>query len=526
MIGPPRIEYDGIPVKLDTRKTLALLIFLAVTRRNHRRDSLLNMLWPDSNQTQGQALLRHSLYAIRKTLEGDWINSDRDNIGINPGADFWVDADRFHSLLAGYGKHGHGEDEVCVSVLKEELDVATENETVQLCKAIKAGFPRTEAHSIRAAAGIHPNNLPRQLTSFIGRTHEINEVKRLLSTTTLLTFTGTGGCGKTRLALRVVSDVLEEYRDGVWLVELASLSDPALVAKSVASTLDVHEHPGQSITETLSDFLRSKQMMIVLDNCEHLNQACGELAESLLHSTQNLKILVTSREPLYVTGECEFLVPPLRVPDSDDGGRQSVEQLMQYEAVRLYQERAGAVITKFAVTNENASAVAGICMHLDGLPLAIELATARLKILSPQALLERMGGGLEVLKGGARDLPARQKTLRKAIGWSYDLLDENEKTLFRRLSVFAGGFSITAVEAVCSIRENELGTDMLDGLASLVDKSLLRILQPYQEANREPRFQMLETIRKYAGEKLAESSESRSLNKRFAAYFTKLAEKA
>jgi predicted ATPase len=292
-------------------------------------------------------------------------------------------------------------------------------------------FPRT-----RAPERLSPNNLPIQLTSFVGREREIAEVKDLLTDQRLLTLTGPGGCGKTRLALQVAGDLVERFEDGVWLVELASLSDPALVPQAIASTLEVREAPGRSLTEVVIEHLKSKKTLLVLDNCEHLINACAALANALLRACQDLKILATSREALDIAGEATWLLTSLSLPDSRR--LPAVKELKRYEAVRLFVERAAAT-SRFELTKENAPVVARLCRRLDGMPLAIELAAARVRLLSVEQISERLDDRFRLLATNSRTTVPRHKTLRATMDWSHDLLSENERVLFRRLAVFEIG---------------------------------------------------------------------------------------
>jgi len=372
-----------------------------------------------------------------------------------------------------------------------------------------------------------PHNLPVQATPLIGREKELGEITERLRgrEVRLLTLTGPGGTGKTRLALQAAADLVDSFEDGVFFVNLAPLTDPALVASTIAQALGVREAADRPLTDTLAEYLREKQLLLLLDNFEQATEA-APLVGQLLTAAAGLKVLVTSRIPLHLRGEQEYPVPTLSLPDPKL--RLPLERLTQYESVRLFIERARAVKPDFSVTNENAPAVAEICVRLDGLPLAIELAAARIRILPPQAMLTRLHSRLKLLTGGARDLPARQQTLRSAIEWSHELLSEEERVLFRRLAIFAGGGTLEAIEQVCTVEGDASagsgpGLDVLEGVSSLVEKSLLR---QEESAEGEPRFVMLETIHEYAHEKLQESAEAEEVGRRHTELFLALAEEA
>jgi predicted ATPase/DNA-binding SARP family transcriptional activator len=420
-------------------------------------------------------------------------------------------------------------------LLAEELAVEPAAETYSLLEELRPAGRETTSVSDKpliapasqsSAAGAGPGAsarppgfLPRFLNRLLGREREVAELKRLLTDPdmALVTITGTGGIGKTRLAVEAAATLCDTFPDGRFLVDLAPLRDPSLVVSTIARSLGVRGGASQSLTESLKEWLRSKQLLLLLDNFEHLLPAALLVAE-LLASCPLLKVLVTSRAPLHLRGEQEFSVPPLALPDLRH--LPLVEVLSRCAAVELFIQRARSVTPDFALTEENAAAVAEICRSLDGLPLAIELAAARIKVLPPQALLSRLERRLPLLTDGARDLPARQQTLRDAIAWSYDLLGEEEQTLFRRLSVLIGGCTLEAAEAVGNAG-HELGTEILDGIASLVDKSLL---QQETVDGGEPRFRMLETIREFGMERLAKSGEEAAIRQRHACYFVVLAE--
>jgi predicted ATPase/class 3 adenylate cyclase/Tfp pilus assembly protein PilF len=366
------------------------------------------------------------------------------------------------------------------------------------------------------------NNLPAQPTPLVGRERELEEVLTLLrspNNVRLLTLTGPGGTGKTRLGLQAAAELTDEFEDGVFFVALAAIADPALVAPNVARTLGLTESGNQPPEELLKGYLRQRQMLLMLDNFEQIIES-ALLLDELLSAASGLKVLATSRTPLRLYGEHEFPVPPLSLPDPESVS--PVEFLIQYEAVKLFVDRARAVRPDFSLTEENAPAVVEICARLDGLPLAIELAAARTKLLPPQAMLSRLGNRLKLLTGGPRDFAERQRTLRNTIEWSYEMLDEGEKTLFARLAVFSGGSTLEAIEAVCD-PQGDLPMDALEGVSSLLDKSLLR-----QEEGQggEPRFEMLETIHEYASERLNEQGDAETIRRAHAEYFLFLAEVA
>ena len=363
-----------------------------------------------------------------------------------------------------------------------------------------------------------PNNLPTQLTTFIGREREIAQGLALLGRTRLLTLTGPGGTGKTRLSLQLAAEAAGEFSDGAFWVPLAPISDPELVPSTIAHALGIQVGGKEQPLDRVIEHLRGKRLLLVLDNFEQILPAAVVVA-SLLESSVGLTVLTSSRAPLRISGEQEYPIPPLDLPDPER--LPSLEELTQSDAVRLFVERARSVKPDFLVTAENAAAIAEICFRLDGLPLALELAAARVKLLSPLAMLPRLRQGLDLLASGAADRTDRQRTLRGAIGWSYDLLDDGLQRLFRRCSVFVGGAGLEQLEAVCG-PDAEIGRPVFDGISELVDHSLIRQL----EADGEPRFRMLVTIREYALEKLAAGDEGDLIHARHAAAYLALAEQS
>lgn len=363
-----------------------------------------------------------------------------------------------------------------------------------------------------------PNNLPRQLTTFIGREKEIAEVTSLLRKTSLLTVTGTGGCGKTRLTLQVAADMLEEFPDGVWFVELAPLTEPGLVAQTVAQVLNLPEQMSKSFTQVVTESLVDKRLLIVLDNCEHLLTACAQIANSLLRSCPHVKILASSREAMGIGGEQTYRVPSLSLPNLK---QVTLENVSAYEAVRLFIERALLCRPDFVVTNQNAPALASVCHHLDGIPLAIELAAARVRSLTVEEINERLDNRFRLLTGGSRTALPRQQTLRAAIDWSYDLLNVQERWFLSQLSVFAGGWTLAAVEGICS-DDTIADFETLDFLTSLVDKSLVMV----ERSEERTRYRLLESVRQYAANRLEESGGRLPVRVRHRDYFVRLAEEA
>jgi predicted ATPase/DNA-binding SARP family transcriptional activator len=414
--------------------------------------------------------------------------------------------------------------ERCVKSLKE-YGVEPSEQTRALYERLKVGKENLETGQIvlvKAKREESPKtNLPVPLTSFIGREREIEEVKLLLSSTRLLTLTGSGGVGKTRLAIQAANDLIKSYKDGVWWVELAPLIDEALVPQAVAQALGVRESPGQPLTESLKDFLREKQLLLALDNCEHLITVCAQLANDLLIQCADLRILTTSRETLGITGETTLHVPALSFPVL--ANLSQMQNLKEFESVQLFVERAAAAHPDLALTQQNAFAVTKICQRLDGIPLALELAAARVRVLSLEEIATHLDDRFTLLTHGSRTALPRQQTLRAAIDWSYDLLSGPEQIFFKRLSVFAGGFTLEAAEVVAA-GEDVSRSQATNLVGQLINKSLVTV--EARSENADTRYGMLETIREYAREKLDGTGETERVRQRHRDMFIAFAEGA
>ena len=364
-----------------------------------------------------------------------------------------------------------------------------------------------------------PNNLHTQITSFVGREKELADVKKLLHDAHMLTLIGPGGTGKTRLSIQAASESMSSYSNGVWLVELAPILDPLLVPRTTALAIGLRDEPQRPVIDMLCDYLREKKMLILLDNCEHLVDACAQMANKILQIAPNVRILASSREALGIAGEVTYRVPSLGLPDMNH--LPPVESLGQYEAVKLFIDRATSAIPSFTVTNDNAPSLAQICHRLDGIPLAIELAATKIRVLSVEQIAMRLDDRFKLLTGGSRTALERHQTLRAAIDWSYNLLSHEEQILFRRLSIFVNGWALEAAESVCA-DESIKNEDVLNLLEQLINKSLVIA----KELQGESRYHVLETMRQYANEKLVESGESNTLHDRHLNYFLNLAETA
>lgn len=634
-LGPPEIRLDDRPVAFPTRKSIALLAYLSVTGKPQRRDTLAAFFWPEQDQSRARASLRHALWTLGKAGLADWVASDGELIGLQPG--YELDAGEFQSLLAQARLHTHPEGEICPvclsrlsqaaglyradflagftlrdspefddwqmfqaeslrqeladllerlvrlhaaagefelaiqharrwagldafheppqrwlmrlyassrrrslalkqyetlrQTLQRELGVEPEETTRRLYEEIRTGL--TAATAVRATPPANPppgvplhHNLPPVLTSLLGRVQETAAVCGLLrqADTRLLTLTGPPGIGKTRLSLQAAAELLDHFKEGVYFVPLTAIQEIELVPRAITQSLGIIETGSRSPEAALKEFFRDRPMLLVLDNFEHVLGAAPLVIE-LLGACPGLKILATSRAPLRIRSERQFPLEPLELPDLER--LPDFETLSACPSIALFAARAAEVEPGFRLDEANAAAVAEICYHLDGLPLAIELAAAWTKLLPLKTLLERLSNRLGLLKGGPVDLPERQRTLRAAIDWSYQLLERQEQKLLARLSIFVESWSLEGALAVMKGLETAGGNgspeDVLEGLYSLVDKSLV---ERRAGADESVRFSMLETIHEYAAEKLLASRGEHPLHRRHAIYYVQLASKA
>lgn len=484
--------------------------------------------------------LKACLAAQLAILEEEWVTPTpiKVRMGLHTGAVDQRDNDYFGPPLNRVARLlslGHG-GQVLLSNVTQELvrDSLPENAALkdmgahrmkdlaraeQVFQLLHPALPSEFAPLKSLDNANYPNNLPQQTTSFIGREKELREVNDLLKTTRVLTLTGFGGCGKSRLSLQIAAEALENYKDGVWFIELAPVTDGAIVAHAIAAVLNIREEPGRPLLQTILAFLKTKSMLFVVDNCEHLIAESARVVAALVQSCQNVRVLASSREALGVPGELLYRMPPLSRPTPNE--KTSLEALTQFEAVRLFIDRATFHQANFAATNANAPALAELCYRLDGIPLAIELAAARIRAMSVEEINNRLDNLFRLLTGGARTALPRQQTLRALIDWSYDLLNEQERLMWQRLSIFSGGWTLEAAEQVCS---GDLIEDweVLDLLISLVDKSLV-IAESHLG---ETRYRLLETVRQYARDIMKESDPAEMTRTRHQEYFLQFAESA
>lgn len=470
-----------------------------VPEREHYRQLYLESLLKLTQMARAQSDYARAIECAQQVLENDPANEHAHQHLM------------FAQMALGNRDAALAQYETCCRALQTELDVEPMPETTALYEWICQSAPKE--HGL--AAGL--TNLPIPSSRFVGRQHETAQVKAALAEQRLVTLTGAGGSGKTRLAIQVATDLLDRFRDGVWWVELGPLADASLVPQAVAKALGVRETSNEPISATLAHWIGERQMLLVLDNCEHLIAACAQLTEQWLLACPGLVILATSREGLGIYGEATYLVPPLSVPHHDV----KLETLQEYEAIRLFVERAQSTRSDFVLTEQNSRAVAQICRHLDGIPLALELAAARVSSLPVDEIAARLGDHFDWLETSNPAAAPRQQTLRALIDWSYELLLSEEKVLFRRLAVFQRSGTLQAIEQVCS-GEGITRAQVLDVLARLIDKSLL-----YSEEQNGIRvYRMLDTIRQYALDKLQAADETKRMRDRHLDYFLALAEVA
>ncbi len=514
---------DGEPVpdaawRLKKARELVKLLALAPGHRLHR-EQVMDVLWRDRGPAAAANNLHQAVYVARRALDPGAIEVREEVLQLR--AD--VDVDRLERAAADARRsRTPAAYRAALSIYGGELlpenryDDWVEERRDEL--AGMAAELEAELAALGTAEADWPSSLPVDASSFVGRDRELGELKALLRGTRLLTLAGIGGVGKTRLALELARGVATAFPGGTTLVEFASLADAGLVPDAVAAALDVRALPGQELVAALVESLAPRSLLLVLDNCEHLLAATAGLADTLLRLAPQLTILATSREPLHVPGEVVFRVPSLDIPDPQLG--LEPRELLRYEAVRLFVERAEAATPGFVLDEENAVDVARICLRLDGLPLALELAAGRLGALGPAAIATRLDDRFRVLRTDSRASPTRQHTLTATLQWSHDLLERDERTLFRRLAVFAGGFELEAVESVCAFRGLD-APSTADLLARLVEKSLVAA---DEASSRERRYRLLETVRLYARERLDEAGETDLLNERHARWALALAE--
>lgn len=604
LLGPLRVEREGQPARLATRKIESLLAFLVLHPESHSREKLAALLWGDVSDEQARGSLRKALTLLRAALGNELVLADRATVQLNPDAGFECDAREFEQVLetrewktvqaldtfrermeALYrgdlladlyddwifplredyrtqfvnallaltqGYRSQSEYARAIELARRVLKVDPANERahrhIMFCyvglgdrhAALKqyqecilalqqelAVEPSPETHALaewvqqssgeRTASEARVTNLPIPLSSFIGRQNDTAALKLIVvSNTRLVTLTGPGGSGKTRLAIQTAMDLVDAFPDGVWWVELAAVQDPHNVRYQIAKTLGVRETAGEPLQQSLVSFLKTRKLLLILDNCEHVLDACAELSNELLSACANIRMIGTSREALRIAGEQVYPVPPLNVPRR--AAWSYLDLLREFEGIRLFVERAQAIQPAFQLNEQNAPAVAQICARLDGIPLALELAASRVNILSPHEIAARLDARFDLLQDANRAAPPRHQTLRAVLDWSCELLAPQERALFRQISVFAGGCTLDALEHVAADGE---ASPVLQTLTHLVDKSLV-IATTHGAATR---YSMLETIRAYAREMPETAQEQETIRARHLEWFAEFAER-
>jgi predicted ATPase len=521
LLGGFAIAIHGEPLtdvhwRLRKARDLVKLLALAPAHRLHR-EQLMEALWADRDPAAAANNLNQVVHAARRVLGAAAIELRDELLTLHATVDV-DDFERAADHAIGTGSPGaHG---AALALYGGELlpEDRYEDWTIERRERLEQLRAELESSSAGAYSARHLRRLPEPSSSFIGREHELHELTALARDTRLLTLAGAGGCGKTRLALELARRSEERYEGGVAFVELAGVDDEAQIAATVASALDIAALPGRSALQTVIDYVAPRALLLVLDNCEHILPGTAALCDALLRAAPGVRLLATTREPLRVAGEVVFRVPSLAIPRPERVSAPA--ELLRYEAVALFAERAAAAVPGFVLDEENAPDVARICFRLDGLPLAIELAAARLGGLGTSTLADRLDDRFTLLRGGMRTAPSRQQTLLATLEWSHELLAEDERVLLRRLAVFVGGFDLDAAETVCADAELEADT-VVDVLARLVEKSLVVA----SGAGRELRYRLLETVRLYGAERLEAAGEAPELSRRHALWALALAER-
>jgi predicted ATPase len=510
---------EGEPVgstawRLRKGRELVKLLALAPGHRLHR-EQLMDVLWPDLDPAAAANNLHQVVHVARRALGAGAVELREELLTLRASVDV-EDFERAAEQARRFGSSSAYR--AAMSLYGGELLPENRYDDWALERREEIEQLRVQLEAELAADGEQLSGLPPQASSFVGRGHELRELQALLERTRLLTLAGAGGAGKTRLALELAREAEPAYAQGSVFVELASVGEGRLVAGTVAAALDVRPLPGRSPLEGIADFLGSRALLLVLDNCEHVLLAAAELVDSLLRAAPDLTMLATSREPLRVAGEVVFRVPSMAIPDPEQ--RLAPQELLRYEAVQLLSDRATAAMPEFAIDSENAADVARICFRLDGLPLALELAAARIGALGTATLAERLDDSFRLLRTGSRAGPTRQQTLAATLQWSHDLLDDDERLLLRRLALFAGGFDLAAAEAVCAGSGLEV-TTVVELVARLVEKSLVSA----EQLGRGRRYGLLETVRLYALERLEAADETSAIAERHARWALATAER-